>query len=278
MEFIKKTELFFIQLQYCLTIEPEPIFEAEKGFYSLLLKPDIFFKIINDFQIEYPFIPENKIIELKGLMNKEGINKNDALSVIENFKKQYWFLDTVTMFEPVTDKFKRTLESIDSNISEKEINIELFNYQKYLKSKRESIYIDLINEIQSLPPQKIVKPNETEETPKTFEELFYNTDLVIPSIDILKELDPPLIDTDCNYIGKLKGIICVWIDELKRQGIVKSSYPEERKLFAALIPQKIKRFSIDESMFGKYHQKAEDNYRTDIKTKISKIKLSQNSH
>lgn len=152
MDFIKKTELFFIQLQYCLTIEPEPILQVEKGIYSLMLKPDIFFKLTNDFQIEYPFIPENKIIELKGLMNKDGINKNDALKVIENYKKQYWVLDTVTIFEPVTDKLKRTLKSIDSNISEKEINIELNNFQKYLQVKRESIYIDLVNEIQSLSP------------------------------------------------------------------------------------------------------------------------------
>jgi|LSQX01.2.fsa_nt_gb hypothetical protein len=136
----------------------------------------------------------------------------------------------------------------------------------------------LQNELNTLPPQPIVKQKKTEETPKTFEGLFYNTDLVTPSIDILKEIEPPLIDTEYNYIGKLKGIICVWIDELQRQGIVKSNYPKERKLFAALIPQKIKRFSIDESMFGKYQSKAEDNYRTDIKTKVSKIKLSQNSH
>lgn len=155
MEFIKKTELFFIQLQYCLTIEPEPILQAEKGVYSLMLKPDIFFKLINDFNIDYPFIPENKIIELKGLMSKENINTKDALKIIENYKKQYWFLDTVVMFEPVTDKLKRTLKSIDINISEKEINIELINYQKYLQAKRESIYIDLINEMQRLPPQPI---------------------------------------------------------------------------------------------------------------------------
>ena len=157
MEFIKKAELFFIQLQYCLTIEPEPILQAEKGVYSLMLKPDIFFKLINDFNIDYPFIPENKIIELKGLMSKENINTKDALKIIENYKKQYWFLDTVVMFEPVTDKLKRTLKSIDVNISEKEINIELINYQKHLQAKRESIYIDLINEMQSLPPQPIVK-------------------------------------------------------------------------------------------------------------------------
>lgn len=128
-----------------------------------------------------------------------------------------------------------------------------------------------------LPPQQSEKQKPKQETPKTFDELFYNTDLVIPCVDILKELDPPLIDTDYNYIGKLKGVFCVWIDEMKRQGVVKSNYPEERKLFAELIPQKIKRFSIDESMFGKYQKKAEDNYRTEIKTKISNIKLSQNS-
>ena len=64
MGFLKKVELFFIQLQYCLTIEPEPILEGKKGRYSLMLKPDIFLKLINDFKIEYTFIPENKIIEL----------------------------------------------------------------------------------------------------------------------------------------------------------------------------------------------------------------------
>jgi len=128
----------------------------------------------------------------------------------------------------------------------------------------------------NLPPQPIVKQKPEKETPKTFEELFYNTDLVTPCIDILKELDPPLIDTDCNYIGKLKGVFCVWIDEMQRQGIVK--HYSDRKIFASLIPQKIKRFSIDESMFGKYQNKAENLYRTDIKTKVSKIKLSQNSH
>jgi len=125
---------------------------------------------------------------------------------------------------------------------------------------------------------KVKEKKLEQETPKTFDELFYNADLVTPCVDILKELDPPLIDTDCNYIGRLKGIICVWIDEMQRQGIVKSNYPEERKLLASLIPQKIKRFSIDESMFGKYQSKAENLYRTDIMTKVSNINLSQNSH
>ena len=92
--------MFFIQLQYCLTIEPEPFLQAKNGNYNLMLKPDIFSKLINDYQIEYPFIPQNKIIELKGLMRKENINTKDALKIIENYKEHYWCLDIVTMFEP----------------------------------------------------------------------------------------------------------------------------------------------------------------------------------
>lgn len=164
----------------------------------------------------------------------------------------------------VLDEFKNT-----------EIGRELFT-DLY---ERIEPYADIFRFVFSetpLPPQPIVKQKPEQETPKTFDELFYNTDLVKPCIDILKELDPPFIDTDCNYIGKLKGIVCVWIDELQRQGIVK--HYSDRKIFASLIPQKIKRFSIDESMFGKYQSKAEKNYRTDIKTMVSKIKLSQNSH
>lgn len=126
-----------------------------------------------------------------------------------------------------------------------------------------------------LPPQQTEKQKPKQEPPQTFEELFYKKELVQQSIDILKEIDPPLIDTDYNYIGKLKGIICVWIDELQKQGIIR--HYSDRKIFASLIPQKIKRFSIDESMFGKYQSRAENNFRTDIKTKVSKLKLSQNS-
>ena len=146
-------------------------------------------------------------------------------------------------------------------------------WDKFMYSTKKKI--KFLESKTSPPPQPIVKPKPEQETPKTFEELVYNTDLVTPCIDILKELEPPLIDTDCNYIGKLKGVFCVWIDEMQRQGIVK--YYSDRKIFASLIPQKIKRFSIDESMFGKHQRKAEQQYRTDIKTMVSKIKLSKNS-
>jgi hypothetical protein len=158
-------------------------------------------------------------------------------------------------------------------------------FYKERKDKTQKLKAEKENELNEIRIKAgIIKPNQPqtideqkviEETPKTFEELFYKPELIKPCINILKELDPPFIDTDCNYIGRLKGIICVWIDELQRQGIVKKY--SDRKLFASLIPQKINRFSIDESMFGKPQIKANNLYRTDIKTMVSDIRLSQNS-
>jgi hypothetical protein len=158
MDFIKKTELFFIQLQYCLAIESEPFLEGEKGYYNALLEPDVFFKLINDFNIDYPFISENKIIELKCAMIEENINTKDALTIIKNYRKQYWILDAVVMFTPVIDKLKRVFKSIDSEISEQEMNLEVINYHIHLQTKREKIYSDLINELNLRLVEKITNP------------------------------------------------------------------------------------------------------------------------
>lgn len=187
---------------------------------------------------------------------KTKINKHSGKYREKRIKEQITLLNSVlNEWQYSTEIEQQAVESILPYITEQ---------LEYWKS-----------ELTALSSQQTGKKKPEQETPKTFEELFYNNELVKPCIDILKEVEPPLIDMEHNYIGKLKGIICVWIDELQRQGIVK--HYSDRKIFALLISQKIKRFSIDESMFGKYHKKAEENYRTDIKTKVSKIKLSQSS-
>lgn len=220
---------------------------------------------LNFFQIELvgDFEFEGKIF--KNVKQKN----NDSILTPENWEqhKETFFSQRMATYKDsftLSEKLKLELLRLDK------LPINNNTDYKILKER----YKAYLEQQQALPPQQTETKTE-QETPQTFDELFYNIELVQPSIDILKEIEPPLIDTDCNYIGKLKGIICVWIDELQRQGIVK--HYSDRKIFASLIPQKIKRFSIDESMFGKYQSKAENNYRTDIKTKVSKIKLSQNS-
>lgn len=127
-------------------------------------------------------------------------------------------------------------------------------------------------------PQKSAKaPIETtgKENFRTFEQLFFDENMIAPCIDILKKVDPPLIDEKENYIGGLKGAFVVWYNEMRRQSFVKHS--SDRKLLAALFSKHFKRFNIDESMFAKGHKRAKENYELDIKTKLSQVKHSQNS-
>jgi hypothetical protein len=141
------------------------------------------------------------------------------------------------------------------------------------ESERKFSITDILK-IKLSPPQSIKKKKEQTQ-PKKFKELFYDKDLCKPCIDILRKADPPLIDAECNYIGRSKGAFCVWIEEMQRQGIIQR-YPD-RKIYANLLPTIINGFSINESMFGKIQKRAEEIYKKDFKIMISEIKLSQNS-
>jgi hypothetical protein len=276
-------------------LNPKKHYLDKINFDKLTIEKNNHHKTIVDF-ICTPII--NKAIEMDICGNdnsaffyfkaKDDIDKlfknfsNDDIIAIHNYKEKYIEFKDKTHIDYFGLQFfykdlDEVLISLFSFFNNRNVDVtfktNIRPFSEFVLEKIKEKYGTTKNN----PPQPIVKQKPEQETPKTFDELFYNADLVKPCIDILKELDPPLIDTDCNYIGKLKGVFCVWIDEMQRQGIVKSNYPEERKLFASLIPQKIKRFSIDESMFGKHQNKAENLYRTDIKTKVSKIKLSQNS-
>jgi hypothetical protein len=138
--------------------------------------------LINDFQIDYPFIPQNKIIELKTLMIKENIKIIDALKIIQNFKDQYWGFESVIMFEPVIEKFNKSHKNINKNISEKELNIELFNYDKYLKAKRDKIYFDLVNELNT----ELIEVKTNQIASPKHEKIFCNNGFVLFEY-ILKE-------------------------------------------------------------------------------------------
>ena len=86
------------------------------------------------------------------------------------------------MFEPVLENLKRAFKSIKPQITEKELNVELLNYQKYLQAKRESIYISLVNEIQGLP---VVIEQTATKTDKL------STSIDAPQFDT-KNLRPPI--------------------------------------------------------------------------------------
>ena len=136
-------------------------------------------------------------------MSKENISTKDALIIIENIKKKYWVLGCIVIFYPVIDTIKRAFDRIDINLREKGIDKEIVNYEnflqekiddaivnyeKYLQEKRENIYIDLINEIQNIPPQQTDTEKE-QETP-TFTNNFDN----IKPTEIYKHFKAGLVE------------------------------------------------------------------------------------
>jgi len=217
-------------------------------------------------------IPE--ITNLKENLSKENFRKKDLQEILEH-KKKYIEFRTKTNFNEFLMVFFRTLDAILIELFDFFIDPDQNEFDNFeTKGKQARSFSESIQRFEPgqtkltfSNSQSPLLKNETkskQEQPVTFEELFNDVSLVSVCIDILKEVTPPLIDTECNYIGKSKGAFCVWIDELKRQGVVK--HYSDRKIYASLLPQRIGRFNIDESMFGKHHKKAENQYRTDIKS------------
>ena len=92
MEFIQKAEDFVRQMSYSMAFDPEPVYEGKKGLYNLMIEPNTFLKLLDEYGIDYPFKPENKIYELESLMKKEKFNSRQAISIVKNFIEHYWVL------------------------------------------------------------------------------------------------------------------------------------------------------------------------------------------
>ncbi|AWL09046.1 hypothetical protein HME7025_01183 [Aquirufa nivalisilvae] len=116
-----------------------------------------------------------------------------------------------------------------------------------------------------------------QETPKIFEELFYNPEHANPCLKILCELEPPTIDGNNNYIGKAKGVFPLWVK------VLKSHKPEplikhfKDIVYKDLLNEKVKGLNLtkDASEFRKQYKRLEnDNIELDIKTILSQFSQS----
>lgn len=152
MDFVKKAEEFFIQLQYASVIEPEPILQTSMGLHQIAIEPQRFFELVSKFGLVYPFIAQNEIIKLKAIMRKDGIHPTEAQSICVNLKQQYWALDGVMMpimFAETKDKIKAAIVKSNSSWTSKDVNEATNDFGKYLTEKRASIYGQLIDELHS---------------------------------------------------------------------------------------------------------------------------------
>lgn len=129
----------------------------------------------------------------------------------------------------------------------------------------------------SLQTKTQTETKTEQETPKTFEELFYNPEHAEPCLKILSELHPPVIDAKNNYIGKAKGVFPLWVKVLKNHKPEPLIKHFKDAVYKDLLNQKVNglKLSKDASEFRKQYKRVEnDKIELDIKTILSQY--SQN--
>jgi hypothetical protein len=134
---------------------------------------------------------------------------------------------------------------------------------KVLRSKVENDLEEKQVKVQTVTEQKL---------PKTFEELFYKPENAEPCLNILRELQPPVIDGMNNYIGKAKGVLPLWVSVLKNHKPEPLIKHFKDTIYKDLLNQKINglNLSIDATEFRKQYKRLENNkIELDIRTLLS---------
>jgi hypothetical protein len=212
----------------------------------------------------------------KARYSSEQIIAMEILGIMEYGENNY---------NPVKPNFKHIPDVLSKhNLSPDEALIYLNNHTDGLSPQTEINLISKVKEnIEYLkkigyktPPQQ-GKAKAEQETPKIFEELFYNPEHAEPCLQILSELEPPVIDAINNYIGKAKGIFPLWVKVLKNHKPQPLMKHFKDTVYKDLLNKKVKGLNLtkDASEFRKEYKRLETNkIELDIKTILSQYSQS----
>lgn len=211
-------------------------------------------------------------LEFEGKIYKdEKQRNNDSILTPENWEehKETFFTQRIETYKDgytLAEKVKLELSELEKlPINKTDYKILKDRYRAYLEQK------------QSLPPQQTEKPKPEQETPKTFEELFYNPAHAEPCLKILNELQPPVIDAINNYIGKAKGIFPLWVKVLKNHEPKPLIKHFKDVIYKDLLNEKVKGLNLskDASEFRKQYKRIEkEKVELDIKAILSQYSQS----
>lgn len=199
-------------------------------------------KVVSNFNYE-----KAEKIEYKNLSNDEKLQLVEKLLFPNEFYACYRFLDTL---EAEMKSYENsTILNLKTQQIENTINFNQHLSQSSTKTKEEQ------------------KKNIFE--PKSFKDIFLVPDWQ-DLIDVLKKLEPPLLDKDLNFIGKEKGgkgIICSWISTLKNKGKIKPSI--NRQDLAKVLNNEIKNLNLGSD--GSTFSKVNNSYETEWENKLLKL-------
>jgi len=113
------------------------------------------------------------------------------------------------------------------------------------------------------------KKRERFEKPSAFEEMFADNAIASGCLNVLKDVERPILNDQGEFIGRFKGAICVWVEEMQRLNLI--SHYSDRNIYAKLISKRLNPFTIDGSLFSKSNSRASDLYRLPIQVLLSQL-------
>jgi len=222
------------------------------------------------------FLEDNKVdLFYEYCSNKFQYVKYEIDGIIDAFKNYNFSLG---IYWPLEDVFFRLIQT-----PEHYFDLQILNSRKPFPEKLIAAIQKYISEIESIieeiNPEKIYndlpKSNETPpraelEKQSSFEDMFKSPHQAQVYVDILKQVEPPLINENGEYInGKLKSAICLWFELLQRKGKIRSDV--ERKEYTNLIKRKFNIPTFDSSNFDKISKRANEIYKSDFEILISQV-------
>jgi hypothetical protein len=195
---------------------------------------------------------------------------------------------------PLVDFIRKQSDKDDVELDESErydydkLFPEIYNKIKYLDDFREYLVNQIkttyeMNQACVFAPFQITDgiyqkvnssrlENPEQPLPRSLDEIFLKAEMIERCINVLRQLDKPVIDSKLNYIGNNKSVVCVWIDELVRSNFIKK---QKDNVFSALVNIKFPDLQMtkDGSLFRKTSKRAEET-RKDIQVLLSQISLS----
>jgi hypothetical protein len=119
--------------------------------------------------------------------------------------------------------------------------------------------------------QPVQRRNKIQEHERfeSFDELFEREELVEDCIQLLR--DAKAVDDGYKFVGRLKGVVVVWLIALHNKGFFKASIRLDKTVID-LLQKKLKGLTIEESSLRKENTRANNEYKKDFERELSYIK------
>lgn len=140
----------------------------------------------------------------------------------------------------------------------------LFHSSELKKIKR----IELTESGNKQPQQPKKRDNQELSNYELLEDLFKNPETYKACVNVLREVEPPIINIKQKYIGKEKGSLVLWVDILKHHDLI-VRFPNNT-IYSKLISEAFD-FSISDELFRKVSIRATEKYETEFNSLLSQV-------